>query len=177
MSFKTLVKVSSVLLLGMLFACSTPKKQQVVKNNNAEQQQNQAQEANNTDQLTKYATVYFNFDKSQPIAEEMYKIKAQAKWIKSNDVKMITIQGNTDIYGTREYNLALGERRANAVKELLEKYGVSANKIRVISYGKEQLASTTDQAKNRRTFTVVELNKNPNENLYNKAQPQDDGSY
>ena len=76
---------------------------------------------------------------------------------KNKDVT-VTIEGHADERGTREYNLALGERRANAAKDYLLTYGVSGNRITVISYGKERpvnSASTpTAWSQNRRSVTV-----------------------
>ena len=103
--------------------------------------------------------VYFDFDKSQLKSSEKDKLSNQAIWLKNNKYKTITIEGHTDYLGTQEYNLALGERRANASKSFLVKQGVDSKKIKSVSFGKEKPVNNaqTDEARaeNRRTVTVV----------------------
>ena len=82
----------------------------------------------------------------------------QAAWLKQYNKTSVIIEGHCDERGTREYNLALGERRANAAKDYLMTYGVSANRISVISYGKERPVDSGSNplswSKNRRSVTV-----------------------
>ncbi|WP_199554332.1 peptidoglycan-associated lipoprotein Pal [Sandaracinobacteroides hominis] len=84
---------------------------------------------------------------------------AQAGWLAQNSNVRVTIEGHADERGTREYNLALGERRANAAKNFLAAQGVDADRMSIISYGKERPAVDGSNeeawAKNRRAVTVV----------------------
>ena len=86
-------------------------------------------------------------------------MKAQARYLKENADKTVVIQGHTDDRGTREYNIGLGERRANAVRRYLITQGVAAERIEVISFGKEQPAvvgaNEDAWAQNRRAVTVI----------------------
>ena len=85
-------------------------------------------------------------------------LRAQAAWLRKNSKLNIVLEGHADERGTREYNLALGERRANAAKDYLITYGISSNRISVLSYGKERPvdAGSTPLAwsKNRRSVSV-----------------------
>ena len=105
--------------------------------------------------------VYFNFNKSDVSSKAKTTLEAQAAWLKSYPNATAKIEGNTDARGTNEYNLALGMRRANAVKTVLEKAGVSAARLKTISYGKQKLvvpnaATEEEHAHNRVAVTVVE---------------------
>lgn len=103
--------------------------------------------------------VFFDFDKSgiRPDAAEI--LNRQAAWLKKFPNHVVVIEGHCDERGTREYNLALGDRRANAVREYLISVGVSTNRIETISYGKERPAvvGSTESAwsQNRRGVTIV----------------------
>ena len=103
--------------------------------------------------------VFFAFDSSSISADAAEVLNSQAKWLKSDDNVNVVVQGYCDERGTREYNLALGERRANAVKQYLVSKGVAADRISTISYGKERPAvlgnNETAWAQNRRAVTVV----------------------
>jgi len=85
-------------------------------------------------------------------------LRKQATWLRANPEISVVLEGHADERGTREYNLALGERRANAAKDYLMTYGVSANRISVISYGKERPVDAGSNplswSKNRRSVTV-----------------------
>ena len=104
--------------------------------------------------------VFFDYDSSVVTAEGQRTLDAQAKWLQENANVTATIEGHCDERGTREYNLALGERRANAVKNYLVSAGVSANRVSTISYGKERPAVVgSDEgswAQNRRGVTTVQ---------------------
>ena len=82
----------------------------------------------------------------------------QSEWLRKNSKINVVLEGHADERGTREYNLALGERRANAAKDYLMTYGISANRISVISYGKERPVDSGSNplawSKNRRSVTV-----------------------
>jgi peptidoglycan-associated lipoprotein len=103
--------------------------------------------------------VFFDFDKSDIKAEGQKTLERQAQWLKKYPNVTVTVEGHCDDRGTREYNLALGERRANAVKKALVALGIAANRISTISYGKERPAVVGDNeaawAQNRRGVTVV----------------------
>ncbi len=103
--------------------------------------------------------VFFGFDKSNLTPDAVAVLKTQAEWLKANPEKKVVVEGHTDDRGTRDYNLALGERRAVAVKNYLISRGVDADRIRVISYGKERPAvvgaNEAAWSQNRRAVTVV----------------------
>ncbi|MBE7637967.1 peptidoglycan-associated lipoprotein Pal [Sneathiella sp. P13V-1] len=82
--------------------------------------------------------VFFGFDKYNLTAEARSTAQRQAAWLKANPTVTVTIEGHADERGTREYNLALGERRATAVKNYLVTLGVSSSRVATISYGKER---------------------------------------
>jgi peptidoglycan-associated lipoprotein len=82
--------------------------------------------------------VFFEYDKSVVIAAAEKTLKRQAAWMKQYPSVSITVEGHCDERGTREYNLALGERRATAVKNFLVALGVDSSRIATISYGKER---------------------------------------
>ena len=85
-------------------------------------------------------------------------LRKQAAWLRKNSKISIVLEGHADERGTREYNLALGERRANAAKDYLMTYGISSNRISVLSYGKERPVDSGSNplswSKNRRSVTV-----------------------
>ena len=85
-------------------------------------------------------------------------LRKQAAWLRKNSKITIVLEGHADERGTREYNLALGERRANAAKDYLMTYGISSDRITVLSYGKERPVDSGSNplawSKNRRSVTV-----------------------
>jgi peptidoglycan-associated lipoprotein len=103
--------------------------------------------------------VWFAFDKSVVTAEGRKILEKQADWLKKYPNVTVTVEGHCDERGTREYNLALGERRATAVKNVLVALGIPANRMTTISYGKERPAVVGSNeaawAQNRRGVTVV----------------------
>jgi len=103
--------------------------------------------------------VLFSVDQSNLTYEGQTILAQQAQWLNSNTQYSAIIEGHADEQGTREYNLALGERRANAVREYLISQGVAGNRLRTISYGKERpLAICSDETcytQNRRAVTVL----------------------
>ncbi len=82
--------------------------------------------------------VFFGFDKFNLGDEARATVQRQAAWLKANPTVTVTVEGHADERGTREYNLALGERRATAVKNYLVTLGVSASRVSTISFGKER---------------------------------------
>lgn len=83
-------------------------------------------------------TVYFDFDKSEIRPEARPIIEAHARYLSDNRTASVTLEGHADERGTREYNVALGERRANAVRQLMTLMGASGQQIRTVSYGEER---------------------------------------
>ena len=85
-------------------------------------------------------------------------LRKQATWLRKNSGFNVVLEGHADERGTREYNLALGERRANSAKDYLMTYGISADRISVLSYGKEKPVDSGSNplswSKNRRSVTV-----------------------
>jgi peptidoglycan-associated lipoprotein len=104
-------------------------------------------------------TVHFALDQYDIDAEARAILDSQARWLASHPNTRITIEGHCDERGTREYNLGLGDRRANAAKNYLAARGISPSRITTISYGKERpLAMGSDEdswAQNRRAVTIV----------------------
>src|SRR6267154_1543427 len=103
--------------------------------------------------------VFFDYDKSDIKPEGRQVLQRQADWLKKYSNVTATVEGHCDERGTREYNLALGERRATAVKKMLVALGIPANRVSTISYGKERPAvvGSTEAAwaQNRRGVTIV----------------------
>jgi peptidoglycan-associated lipoprotein len=103
--------------------------------------------------------VFFSFDRSDITPEAREILARQADWLRRYPNVTVTIEGHCDEQGTREYNLALGERRAQAVKNVLVATGIPAGRISTISYGKERPAvvgsSEDAYAQNRRAVTTV----------------------
>jgi len=103
--------------------------------------------------------ILFGFDSYEIDAEDRATLDAQASWLARNPSVRVTIEGHADERGTREYNLALGDRRANAARAYLESRGVASGRMQVISWGKERPAvpesNESAWAQNRRAVTVV----------------------
>jgi peptidoglycan-associated lipoprotein len=104
-------------------------------------------------------TVYFGYDSYELDELSRGTLGKQSEWLARYGQVKVTIEGHTDERGTREYNLALGDRRANAAKNFLAAQGVDVSRISTISYGKERpVAEGTDEAamaKDRRAVTVL----------------------
>ena len=104
-------------------------------------------------------TVNFDFDSAELTVSARSTLNRQAAFLSVNPDLMIVIEGHADERGTREYNLALGERRATAVRDYLVAKGINSARVRTVSYGKERPAvSGSDEvawAKNRRAATVL----------------------
>ena len=104
-------------------------------------------------------TVHFDYDKYAVLDADKATLQRQAAWLAKYPNIKVTIEGHADERGTREYNIALGARRANAVKEYLVSLGVSAARVDTVSYGKEKpiCAESTEScwAQNRRGLTII----------------------
>lgn len=103
--------------------------------------------------------VFFAYDSSALSATAQKTLEKQAGWLKKHSDVKVTVEGHADERGTREYNIALGARRASAAKSQLVKLGVSAARVSTVSYGKERPAVTGSNsaawAENRRAVTVL----------------------
>ena len=102
--------------------------------------------------------VFFATNESILTTRSRDTLRKQAGWLRENSDVNVVLEGHADERGTREYNLALGERRANAAKDYLMTYGISSNRISVLSYGKERPVDSGSNplawSKNRRSVTV-----------------------
>ena len=103
--------------------------------------------------------VFFGYDSSDLDSDALELLQDQVAWLKQNSDVSVTIEGHCDERGTREYNLALGEKRAQAVKNYLIGLGISPDRVSTISYGKERPAVVGSNdgawAQNRRSVTIV----------------------
>jgi peptidoglycan-associated lipoprotein len=104
--------------------------------------------------------VFFAYDSFSLTPEAISQLELQAQWLRQYPSVNVVVEGHCDERGTREYNLALGDKRANAAKNYLVSLGVSPSRVQTISYGKERpemLGSDAESwAKNRRSVTVVQ---------------------
>ncbi len=155
---KSLAIVSALFLLS---ACdSTPNSSTSGKNGTGGMSGNAAHDGSAADLAQNVGDrVFFETDSSSLTTEAQGTLDRQAAWLKQYSSVNVTVEGHCDERGTREYNLALGERRANAAKKYLVGAGITASRVSTISYGKERPAvigsdeSAWDQ--NRRAVTVL----------------------
>ncbi|MEO0440005.1 MAG: peptidoglycan-associated lipoprotein Pal [Pseudomonadota bacterium] len=103
--------------------------------------------------------ILFDTDRFNVDSQDQVILQSQAQWLAQNPNSRITIEGHADERGTRDYNLALGERRANAAKNYLASLGVSPSRMTTVSYGKERPEALGSNeaawAQNRRAVSVV----------------------
>ena len=141
----------------VLTACATTKKVETGS------QQMQGDVYTGTDTVEYLASgvpdrVFFATNESILTTRSRETLRKQATWLRENSGITVVLEGHADERGTREYNLALGERRANAAKDYLMTYGVSASRISVISYGKERPVDSGSSplawSQDRRSVTV-----------------------
>ncbi|HRN84023.1 MAG TPA: peptidoglycan-associated lipoprotein Pal [Hyphomicrobium sp.] len=103
--------------------------------------------------------VYFSSDSSDLTPEAQATLQKQSQWLRQYPQYTITIEGHADERGTREYNIALGARRAASVRNFLAQSGIQANRVRTISYGKERPVAVCNDiscwSQNRRAQTVL----------------------
>ncbi|MDR0779775.1 MAG: OmpA family protein [Pseudomonadales bacterium] len=133
---------------------ATPRAQPVPATPNAPQQNGPGSAAD----FIAYAgdRVFFDFDKAVIKPEARAILDKQAEWLNRYSGVTVRIEGNTDEIGTREYNLALGERRANAVRAYLMSHGIAQARFYIVSYGEERpLEQPGSAARNRNARTVV----------------------
>jgi len=104
--------------------------------------------------------VFFDFDRSSIRADQRPVLQRQAEWMQRNAAVRVQVEGHADERGTREYNLALGQRRAIAARDVMVAAGVAGARITTISYGKDRPAALGSNeeawAQNRRAVTVVQ---------------------
>ena len=155
MKFKTNLKNFILIMFATvaLSACSTAKKSGQVDG-----------DVYTGKQTVKYLAsgvadrVFFATNKSSLTTKSRETLRKQATYLRKNKKLNVTIEGHADERGTREYNLALGERRANAAKDYLMTYGISGKRISVISYGKEKPVNSASTplswSQNRRSVTI-----------------------
>ena len=153
----TLLILAACLVLS---ACATKKE---VATDNAIQGQMQSDVYTGTDSVEYLADgvpdrVFFATNETILTTASRETLRAQAAWLRKNSSINVVLEGHADERGTREYNLALGERRANSAKDYLMTYGVSSDRISVLSYGKERPVDAGSNplawSKNRRSVTV-----------------------
>jgi peptidoglycan-associated lipoprotein len=103
--------------------------------------------------------VWFQVDSSELTQQSIATLEKQAQWLRAYPQYQFTVEGHADERGTREYNIALGARRAQAVRDYLASRGVQAHRMRTISYGKERPVAVCDDiscwSQNRRSVTVL----------------------
>lgn len=151
-------------VLALVSACASKSNVEVEEEYDVIENQEQANNINkataeDSEEVSVPDRVYFGFNKYNISNDSAEILNLQAEWLKSDPSIKIIVEGHCDERGTREYNLALGERRANAVKNYLVKKGIKANRIKTISYGKDKpvFVGTGEAvwAKNRVAITVI----------------------
>jgi len=126
----------------------------------AEREKAEREKALHAQKTFPVSDIYFDYDSYTVLPEDVAKIREMGEWLKANSGVRIVVEGHCDERGTVEYNLALGQKRAEVVKNHLMKFGVDEKRIRTISFGKEMPADPghTEEAwaKNRRAHFAVD---------------------
>jgi len=166
MNWKPLLVATAAATL--LAACASTKPQTVANANGAQssapaaapvvsaasQQSSAASQLNDPNSPLAKRSVFFDFDSNVVKSEYKPTVAAHAEFLKANSDQKVIIQGNTDARGSREYNLALGQRRAESVKQAMQVLGVPEKQLEAVSLGKEKPRATgnsdADYAQNRR---------------------------
>lgn len=99
--------------------------------------------------------IYFEFDSAVLSDESRAALNENATWLQEDPTRTLTIEGHTDEVGTSEYNLALGQRRAQAAKEYLVRLGIAADRVEIITFGEERPASSVDSENRRSVFVAT----------------------
>lgn len=150
----------SILVLLIAAGCSSTDKVDVESNdsNVSTQDLNFDSRGSDSGSIAGLASVNFEYDRATLTSSTRAALKQNAEWIKANSKVTVQIEGHCDTRGSIEYNLALGERRARAVKDYLVSQGVDGSRLSIISYGKEKLLDMGDNDsshnKNRRANFV-----------------------
>ncbi len=162
MNFSTGVKVAAIAAVIMLAGCTTKPGATEEAPPVASQSTSQSSIVPGSEKdlsVNVGDTVHFDYAKSDLHDSDRAILQRQAAWLQKYPSVRVTVQGNCDERGTREYNLALGAQRATAVRDYLVSLGVSSERVDTISFGKERPVCTesTDDcwARNRRAMTVV----------------------
>lgn len=103
--------------------------------------------------------IYFEFDSSTLSQEARNELEQNAEWLKQDPARTLTIEGHTDEVGTTEYNVALGERRAQAAHEYIVRLGIEPSRVEIISFGEERPASGEDSQNRRAMFIATKSKK------------------
>jgi peptidoglycan-associated lipoprotein len=157
--------IAAVVAAVALAACASPKKETATTSTATPPAATQAPRGPAPDSVEYFNTVVgntvgFDFDKFELRSDAQAILRGQAAWLNQNPSRTVTVEGHCDEKGTREYNLGLGERRANAAKQYLQSLGVAASRVKTISYGKERPTCVASDescwAKNRRGVSVVQ---------------------
>ncbi len=160
---KILKNTFLVIIFGLVVAACATKKTAVIDKYSKIDSQIQGDVYIGTDTVEELAKgvpdrVFFATNESILTTKSRDTLRKQAAWLRENSNVSVVMEGHADERGTREYNLALGERRANAAKDYLMTYGISADRITLISYGKERPVDSGSNplswSKNRRSVTV-----------------------
>ena len=161
MYFKSLGLLAALLLVA---GCGAPQEETASTNTGGAEAAPPAPADENMDPQTDLVVnigdrVFFDFDKSDLRPDAVDTLNRQADWMKANAAVTVSIEGHADERGTREYNLALGDRRASSAKQYLESMGVGGGRMETISYGKERPevlgSNEAAWAQNRRAVTIV----------------------
>ncbi len=153
----TLLVLTACLVLS---ACATKKEVGVVDSISGQMQSDVYTGTDTVEYLAEGVPdrVFFATNESILTTASRETLRAQAAWLRKNPGINVVLEGHADERGTREYNLALGERRANSAKDYLMTYGISSDRITVLSYGKERPVDSGSSplawSKNRRSVTV-----------------------
>ena len=99
--------------------------------------------------------VYFEFDSSELDESARAKLEENAEWLKADPQRTLTIEGHTDEVGTPEYNLGLGERRAQTSRDYLLRLGIEPNRVSIITFGEEKPAGSEDSENRRSVFVAT----------------------
>lgn len=151
-----------VLMLALIYACASKKPENKVDDSVAGDTNVERIEINGDSDHTSAGglrTVHFGYDSSALSSSETEVLKKNAVYLKANPAVVIQVEGHCDERGGRQYNLALGEKRARTVKDLLRAHGVHKSRVKTISYGNEKpLMEGNDDSswsKNRRANFVI----------------------
>ena len=157
----TLTRIPSMLMLAAVLAVAGCASKNQIPNNAADLGLGGAGTPGSSQDFTVNVgdRIFFDTDSSSIRADAQQTLARQAQWLMQYPNYAITIEGHADERGTREYNLALGARRAAATRDFLVSRGVPANRIQTISYGKERPVAVCDDiscwSQNRRAVTVL----------------------
>jgi len=106
-----------------------------------------------------HPVIYFEFDQSTLSEDARNELAENAEWLKQDPARTLTIEGHTDEVGTTEYNVALGERRAQAALEYLKNLGADVARVQILSFGEEKPASAEDSQNRRAMFIATKPKK------------------